>query len=227
MSRPGGTIPPRPPEPFPPQPPRFPRSPWQPESRPPGPGAVSSSAALVVGQDRLAERLLDQRVVTLAGELDADAVNRAVAELALLDATGDGPVRLQLSGVSAGLDAVLTLVDALDLMGVPVHATSLGRLTGPAVAVLAVADRRIAGPSATLYLCEPRAPHSGPGRDVGSWAAELARQLARLQERLAAACGRPAEQVAADMRTGRLFTANEAREYGLVDAPEPAGGPIR
>ncbi|MGY1762143.1 ATP-dependent Clp protease proteolytic subunit [Geodermatophilus sp. SYSU D00779] len=222
MTRPTGTWPPVPPgppdPPFPPGPPEWPRTPWQPEPRPPAPGPVSASAALVVGGgDWLAERLLEQRVVTLSGELDTDAVNRAVAELALLDATGNDPVRLRLSGVGADLQGALTLVDALDLVGVPVHATSLGVLSGPAVAVLAVADRRIAGAHATVRLCEPRAPRGVPGHEVEAWAAEHARQLRRLQERLAAACGRSVDEVAADMRAGRLLDAEEARAYGLVD----------
>jgi ATP-dependent Clp protease protease subunit len=216
MTMPHGTFPPLPPHP--PEPPRPRHDPWHPEPRPPAPGAASASAALVVGgRDWLAERLLDQRVVTLSGELDTDAVNRAVAELALLDATGDDPVRLRLSGVGADLEGALTLVDALDLVGVPVHATSLGTLSGPAVAVLAVADRRVAGAHAMVRLCEPRAPRGVPGHEVEAWAAEHARQLRRLQERLAAACGRSVDEVAADMRAGRLLDAEEARAYGLVD----------
>jgi ATP-dependent Clp protease, protease subunit len=213
---PHSTFPPLPPHP--PEPPRPRHDPWHPEPRPPAPGAASASAALVVGGgDWLAERLFDQRVVTLSGELDTDAVNRAVAELALLDATGNDPVRLRLSGVGVDLEGALTLVDALDLVGVPVHATSLGTLSGPAVAVLAVADRRVAGAHAMVRLCEPRAPHGVPGHEVEAWAAEHARQLRRLQERLAAACGRSVDEVAADMRAGRLLDAEEARAYGLVD----------
>ncbi|HSU00250.1 MAG TPA: ATP-dependent Clp protease proteolytic subunit [Geodermatophilus sp.] len=216
MTMPHSTFPPLPPHP--PEPPRPRHDPWHPEPRPPAPGAASASAALVVGGgDWLAERLFDQRVVTLSGELDTDAVNRAVAELALLDATGNDPVRLRLSGVGADLEGALTLVDALDLVGVPVHATSLGTLSGPAVAVLAVADRRVAGAHAMVRLCEPRAPHGVPGHEVEAWAAEHARQLRRLQERLAAACGRSVDEVAADMRAGRLLDAEEARAYGLVD----------
>jgi ATP-dependent Clp protease protease subunit len=216
MTMPHSTFPPLPPHP--PEPPRPRHDPWHPEPRPPAPGAASASAALVVGGgDWLAERLFDQRVVTLSGELDTDAVNRAVAELALLDATGNDPVRLRLSGVGADLEGALTLVDALDLVGVPVHATSLGTLSGPAVAVLAVADRRVAGAHAMVRLCEPRAPRGVPGHEVEAWAAEHARQLRRLQERLAAACGRSVDEVAADMRAGRLLDAEEARAYGLVD----------
>ncbi|HEV7213436.1 MAG TPA: ATP-dependent Clp protease proteolytic subunit [Blastococcus sp.] len=186
------------------------------DTRPPS--AVPTSTSLVVnGPDWLTQRLFDQRIVSLAGDLDAEAANRAVAELGLLDASGDEPVQLRLSGVGADLDTALALVDALDLMGAPVHATCLGTLTGPAVALLAVADRRSAGRHAMLHLCEPREPHV-LGREVESLAAEHARQLRRLQERLAEACGRPVGEIAADMRAGKLLTVAEARDYGLLDA---------
>lgn len=215
MTMPRGTWPPLPPQP--PEPPRPRHSPWLPETRPPS--AVPPSTSLVVtGPDWLAQRLFDQRVVALAGELDAETANHAVAELALLDASGDEPVQLRLSGVGADLDTALTLVDALDLMGAPVHATCVGTLTGPAVALLAVAARRTAGRHTTLHLCEPRVPHVLGGRELESLAAEHTRQLRRLQERLAEACGRPADEIAADMRAGKLLTVAEARDYGLVDA---------
>jgi ATP-dependent Clp protease, protease subunit len=90
---PSNTWPPLPPEP--PEPPRPRRTPWLPETRPPAPGGASAS--VVIGApDWLAQRLLDQRVVALAGEVDEDTANRVVAELGLLDASGDSPVELRL-----------------------------------------------------------------------------------------------------------------------------------
>jgi ATP-dependent Clp protease protease subunit len=152
--------------------------------------------------------------------LDADAANRAVAELALLDASGDDPVRLRLSGVSADLDEALTLIDALDLMSARVHATALGTIDGAAVALLAVADVRTAGPHLTVHLHEPRSPVGVPGPELETAAAEHARRVRRLQERLASACGRSVDEIAADMHPGRVLDAEEAREYGLVDTVE-------
>ena len=217
-----GTWPPLPPSP--PEPPVPRHTPWLPEPRPVAPGPVSASASLIVGPpDWLGERLLGQRVVALSGELDPETVNRTVAALALLDAEGDDPVRLRLSSVSADLDTALPIVDALDLMGVPVHATCLGTLTGAAIALLAVADKRTAGAHAVLQLTEPRAPGGIPGRELEARAAEHAARLRSLQERLAEACGRPVEEIAADMRSGRLLGAAEARDYGLVDVAEPPG----
>ncbi|MGH4021744.1 MAG: ATP-dependent Clp protease proteolytic subunit [Pseudonocardiaceae bacterium] len=209
---------PLPPEPRP--------TPWQPDPHPGSPPRSSPPVWHIVEsrQDWLAERLFDQRVVPLTGRLDAADVNRAAASLALLDASGDDPVELRLCDVDADLDGALTLIDTLDLMGVPVHATCLGELTGPAVALLAVADRRIAGQHATVRLREPRTRFDGHTCDVADRADHLQRQLRRLQERVAEACHRPVDTVAADMRAGRIMTAEEARGYGLVDtcAAKPA-----
>jgi ATP-dependent Clp protease, protease subunit len=219
MNTPIGIRPPLPPEP--PEPPPH-RSPWLPEPRPVAPGPVSASSSVEVrAPDWLAERLLDQRVVALSGEVDAETANRAIASLALLDASGNEPVQLRLSGVRVDLDTVLGLVDALDLMGAPVHVTALGTLTGASVALLAVGDLRAAGPHALLHLVDPQPPRGVRGWDVEAWAAEHARQVQRLHERLAQACGRPAQEVAADMHAGRLLSAQEAQAYGLVDTAEP------
>lgn len=219
MTRPAATWPPQPPQPLPPEPPPFPRPPWQPqpEMRPVPPGPVSASASLVFATDWLAERLIEQRVVALAGDLDEETVNRTVAALALLDASGDEPILLRLSSVATDLDAALTLVDALDLVGAPVHATALGSLTGPAVALLAVADERVIAPHAVVHLTEPRTPRGLSGREVETAAAQQARQLHRLQDRLAEACGKDVEQLAADMRAGRVLSAEETIAYGLAD----------
>jgi ATP-dependent Clp protease protease subunit len=168
--------------------------------------------------DWLTERLIERRLLALAGELDRDAANRRVAELALLDASGDEPVTLHLTGVSADLDTALTVVDALDLTGVEVQARCLGTITGAAVAILAVADRRTAGPHATVHLREPRPPHDITGRELETLADRHERQVRRLQNRIAQACRRPIEAVAADMRAHRVLTDEQAREYGLIDS---------
>jgi ATP-dependent Clp protease protease subunit len=211
-----GTRPPLPPEP--PEPPYPGRSPWLPEPRPTAPGPVSASSSVELhAPDWLAERLAERRVIALAGELDPETANRTIATLALLDAAGDDAVQLRLSGVQVDLETALALVDALDLVGAPVHVTALGTLSGAAIALLAVGDVRVAGPSTLLQLTEPRPPRGVRGWDVEAWAAEHARQVQRLHERLALATGRPAEEIAADLHAGRLLSAAEAQAYGLID----------
>jgi ATP-dependent Clp protease protease subunit len=212
-------APPRPPAPPPPPgPPRH--TPWQPH--PGAPATPMHSTVVSVGSDWLDERLLDRRIVTVSGPLTAEATNRAAASLALLDASGDDPIQLRLHDVQpdphAELDAVLTLLDTVDLVGVPIHATCLGRLTGAPVALLAVADHRVAGANAVLTLREPRARFTGSAADTEAHAERFRHQLRLLQQRLADACHRPLDTVIDDLRAGRVLTAEQARDYGLVDA---------
>ena len=74
-----------------------------------------------------------------------------------------------------------------------------------------------------FHLCEPRGPRGIRGRSWSRGLWSTPGGSARLQERLAAVSGRLLDDVAADMRTGRLLSAEEARAYGLVDTTEPAG----
>jgi ATP-dependent Clp protease protease subunit len=156
-------------------------------------------------------------VVTLSGKLDSAAANRAAASLALLDASGDDPIELRLCDVDADLDVAFTVLDALDLVGVPLHVTCLGELRGAAVAILAVADHRAAGPHATVHLREPRTYLGGPADNVATHAEDHRRRLRQLQERIAGACHRTVDAVALDMAAGRILTAEQARGYGLID----------
>lgn len=219
-------VPPRPPTP-PPPPGQPDRTPWRPDPRH-APLAPAHSTVVNIGLDWLGERLLDRRIVTLSGHLTPEATNQAVASLALLDASGDEPIQLRLHDLQpdthAELDPVLTLLDTVDLVGVPIHATCLGGLVGAVVALLAVADHRTAGANAILTLREPRTRFTGSAADVTAHAEQSRRQLRLLQQRLAAACHRPIETVIDDMRAGRVLTAEQAHDYGLIDvvtSPRP------
>jgi ATP-dependent Clp protease, protease subunit len=167
---------------------------------------------------RLDERMLQQRRVALSGTLDREASSRVAAALIHLDAAGDEPVTLWLSGLTADLDAAFTLVDTVEQMRAPVHATCVGTLTGATIAVLAVADHRAAGPNTMLHLCDPQPAGTDIAIDLRVHVRQHAQQLQRLHERIAAACRRPVDAVARDMRDEKLLDAEQAHAYGLIDA---------
>ncbi len=204
------------PPPTPPSVPPF-HTPWQPDPRLPSAPMPVTSVGATGGPDWLAERLFDKRIVSLTGRLDAEATNRAAASLALLDASGDDEVQLWLHGVDADVDAAATLLDTLDLMGVRLHVHCRGDVRGTAIALLAPADRRTAAAHATFHLLEPRTSCTGPASDVAIAAEQHEQQLRRLQQRIADSCRRPVDTVIADMRDHRILTADEARDYGLID----------
>lgn len=168
-------------------------------------------------EDELRARLFERRIVVLRGELDGATASRVSAELMSLDALGDDRIELHLDCGKATVDDALALMDVLDLLGVPVTAVCTGRLEGPAVGILAVADRRVAAPHARFRLTEPVAAFEGRSVDLAARSAELQSRHEALCARIATATGQPVERVEADFRTGRSLDAQEAVAYGLVD----------
>jgi ATP-dependent Clp protease protease subunit len=166
----------------------------------------------------LADRLLDHRTVLLHGRLDSDRADRAAAALMSLDAAGDEPVTIRLAVEDAELTAALALADTVDLMGVPVHVTCAGMVGGPALAVLAAADRRTAAPHARFRLADPTARLDGRASDVSRDAEAFRSQVRTVHEWVAQATGRTVDAVAEDFRARRYLSAAEAAGYGLVEA---------
>jgi ATP-dependent Clp protease protease subunit len=113
-----------------------------------------------------------------------------------LDASGDEPVALRLSGVSADLDTTLMVVDALDLIGVEVHATCLGTLIGAAVAIPAMAERVIHRAVPAPVFGHQRQIDQRPHRPVGA-----PHRIGQLEQRLSPRGQAPVEP---DPEPGKL-----------------------
>src|SRR5487761_162655 len=210
---PGGDDPefPWPGAPLPGQPP----SPGRPEPGPVPPTRVWLDPHAGY-QDKLYERLLEQRIVLASGPLDDAAATRLSAQLLTLDAEGDGPVRLELQNLRSELPAALTLMGVLDVIRAEVQAFASGETSGPALGVLASCPRRLAYPNASFTLSEPRLRFTGTASAVSAHEQQARRMVDSLFYRLAEATGRDAEDIREDARHGRVLTVAEAIGYGLV-----------
>jgi len=174
----------------------------------------------------LEERLFDQRIVVLNGPLTGPAATRTAAALLTLDSLGTDEIRLHMSTPDGDLNAAFAVVDALDTMRAPVHAVVTAQIGGAAIAVLAAADRRLAYRHATVRISEPPAAMVvGTADVVAAAAGQYLRELEELAERIAAVTGKPRSRIEDDLSAGRVLTAAEARDYGLID--EIVGGPER
>jgi ATP-dependent Clp protease, protease subunit len=178
--------------------------------------------------EALRRRLFAQRVVLLSGPLDDLSVTRASAELMTLDADGDDAVTLRVDCGEGALALALTLMDVVELMGVPVRALCLGQVGEGAVGVVAVCARRAALPNTRFVLREPSSGAASPVhvRDVAQWAELRADERDRFCHRLARAAGRPVGEVRDDVVRGRYLGAADAVRYGLVDEVWRPGGDI-
>jgi ATP-dependent Clp protease protease subunit len=184
----------------------------------PGPESLS---------DALARRLFAQRVVLLHGPLDDLSVTRVSAELMTLDAEGDDPVTLRVDCGEAGLGPALTLMDVIELMGVPVRALCLGQVGAGAIGVVAVCAHRAAMPNTRFSLTEPATAMEAHVRNMAQWAELRAGERHRFCERVAAAAGKAVDRVEADLQRGRFLSAAEAVGYGILDEVCRPDAPIR
>jgi ATP-dependent Clp protease protease subunit len=164
----------------------------------------------------VADQLLQRRVVVVGGRLDDSLANEAASKLLLLGRGDDRPIELHLSCPGADLDPSLALADAVELIDAPVHAVVRGFVHGPALAVLCAAHKRAAHRHAVLVLTLPPGAGEGNANEVAVLAEQHERQAARLRDRIAEVTGRPADEVAADLRSGRVLSADEALDYGLI-----------
>jgi ATP-dependent Clp protease protease subunit len=165
----------------------------------------------------LEERLFDRRMVICRGVLDDVLAGRIAAQLMALDALGDTAVELQLDSERASLEAAWTLIDVIDLLGVPVNVVCAGRVEGAAIGVLTAGTRRTALPHTRFRLTDPELEISGRASELGALLDHHTARLDRLHERVALSTGRPVADVAADFRAGRCLDATEAVRYRLVD----------
>jgi ATP-dependent Clp protease protease subunit len=173
----------------------------------------------------LEERMFTQRIVFLQGPVVSSTANRVAATMLTLDALGTQPVRLQVSASHGEIGAVFALIDALDAMRAPVHATAIGEVGGAAIGVYASAGRRLAYSHARFRLAEPDAEGvNGTAEQVAAAAGRYLRSLDDLLVRVSEMTGQPRSRVEDDFSAGRILDAAQAHEYGLVDeivAPAP------
>ncbi len=171
----------------------------------------------------LEERLFEQRIILLSGPITGPSASRAAATLLTLDALGADPIRMQISAPDGDLSAAFALIDTLDVMRAPVHAIATAEVGGAAVGVYAAAQRRLAFPHARFRLAEPKVTGiAGTADEVAAAAGRHLQALEDLVLRIAAACHQPRSRVEDDLAAGRLLSAEQAKEYGLVEAIGPA-----
>jgi ATP-dependent Clp protease protease subunit len=164
-----------------------------------------------------AELLLERRVVTITGDLDGPGASDLAATLLTLDASGDDRIELRLSSCRGGIDAALTVVDVIDVLGVPVRATALGLVEAGPVAVLASCSIRVLAPHATLRLRPPDLAIAGAAGDVERALAAQTSQLSRFYEVLANRTRRPLAEIELEWSRGPYLEAADAVTLGYAD----------
>lgn len=187
---------------------------WSP-GQPPEPGRSPPSGGELHGW--LQQRLFDQRIVMVRGHLGNEVAAELAGQLLALDASGTDPVRLHLDSPDGELTAVLTLLDTLDNLAAPVHLTVAGEIGGASLGLLAATGERAAQQHARFRFGEARGELQGKVGELLAQTSQHLQLLDTLIVRLAEATGHPRHRIEDDLTRGGYLTADEAREYGLID----------
>jgi ATP-dependent Clp protease protease subunit len=170
--------------------------------------------------DQLAARLLDQRIIVLGVEVDDQVANRLCGQLLLLSAEDPrSDISLYINSPGGSVSAGLAIYDTMRLIPNDVSTLAMGLAgsMGQVLLTAGTAGKRFCLPHAQLLMHQGSAGFGGTAADVEIYAEQLERVGATLLRLISEHTGQPIETVERDSRRDRWFSAEEAREYGLID----------
>ncbi len=179
--------------------------------------------ALDVGTDSRADiftRLLKNRVVMLGTDVNDDIANQICAQLLYLegeDANAD--IWLYINSPGGSVTAGMAIYDTMQFVSCDVATVCLGLAAsmGQFLLTAGAANKRFTLPNARIMMHQPLAGLRGQAADIAIQAEQLVYTKKRMAALIAHHSGQPVEQITADSERDRWFTAEGARDYGLVD----------
>jgi len=185
------------------------------------PTAVAEPTTLVrMLDDQLASRLLYQRIIVLGTEVDDEVANRLCAELLLLSAEDPrSDICLYINSPGGSVTAGLAIYDTMQLIPNDVRTLAMGLAgsMGQFLLCAGTAGKRFSLPHAQILMHQGSAGFGGTAADVEIYAGQLERTGKMMSRLTAKHTGQPEERVASDGLRDRWFSAEEARDYGIVD----------
>jgi ATP-dependent Clp protease, protease subunit len=185
--------------------------------------------------DQLFQRLLRHRIVFLGQQVDDDLANRICAELVLLAAEDDkSDIRLYINSPGGSVTAGMAIYDVMQFVpnDVATYAMGMAASMGQFLLCAGAPGKRYAMPHSSILMHQPHGGIGGTATDIRIQAEQILYLKRTLAERIAFHTGQTVDQIEKDSDRDRWFTAEEARDYGLVDrvirsATEvPSEGPV-
>ncbi|MSP14104.1 MAG: ATP-dependent Clp protease proteolytic subunit [Chloroflexi bacterium] len=172
--------------------------------------------------------LLKERIVFLGTGIDDQISNLIVAQLLFLDREDpEKEISLYINSPGGVVYSGLAIYDTMQMISAPVATYALGMTASMATVLLAGGNkgRRYSLPSATIHMHPAAGGTRGYQPDIEIQARELLRLQRRIHQILAHHTGQTEKKIARDFERDHYLTAEEAMQYGFVDAilPSPPG----
>jgi ATP-dependent Clp protease protease subunit len=166
-------------------------------------------------------RLLKERIVFLGTAVDDAIANLICAQLLLLAAEDeDRDVYLYINSPGGSVTAGMAIYDTMQYIGCDVATIcmGLGASMGQFLLCAGTPGKRFALPHARILMHQPSAQMQGVATDIAIHAEQIVYTKRVMAERIAFHTGQTVDQVEADSDRDRWFTAQEAKDYGMIDA---------
>ena len=171
-------------------------------------------------QMTLGDLLLENRIVFLAGVInDGSAIEIVMKLLYLQYENRQQDIHFYISSPGGSVTATLSIYDTMQFLECPVSTYCIGLAASGGAILLAGGSKgkRFALPHAKIMVHQPWGQVGGQVSDIEIQANEIVKDRERLNQILAKHTGRSMEQIEAETERDRYFSAQEAKEFGLVD----------
>ena len=166
-------------------------------------------------------KLFEERIIFLGVQIDDASANDVMAQLLCLEsADPDREISMYINSPGGSFTSLMAIYDTMQFIRPDIQTVCLGQAASAAAVLLAAGTpgRRLAVQNARILIHQPAVEGIyGQVSDLEIQAAEISRMRRLLESTLAKHSGRDAEQVRLDIERDKILTAEEAKEYGIVD----------
>lgn len=166
-------------------------------------------------------KLFEERIIFLGTQVDDTSANDIMAQLLVLEGMDpDRDITMYINSPGGSFTSLMAIYDTMQYVRPDVNTVCLGQAASAAAVLLAAGapGKRAALPNARVLIHQPATQGvQGQVSDLEIQAAEIERMRKLMEETLAQHTGQTAEQVRLDTDRDKILTAEQAKEYGIID----------
>ncbi|MEU6698491.1 MULTISPECIES: ATP-dependent Clp protease proteolytic subunit [Pseudonocardia] len=166
-------------------------------------------------------KLFEERIIFLGEQINDTSANDTMAQLLVLESLDpDREISLYINSPGGSFTSLMAIYDTMQFIRPDIQTVCLGQAASAAAVLLCAGTpgRRMAVENARILIHQPATQGVyGQVSDLEIQATEISRIRKRMEEVIARHSNRTAEQVREDIDRDKILTAEEAKDYGLVD----------
>ena len=165
-------------------------------------------------------KLFEDRIVFMGVQVDDASADDVMAQLLVLESQDpDSLITMYINSPGGSFTALTAIYDTMLYIKPQIQTVCLGQAASAAAVLLAAGSpgKRLALPNARVLIHQPSSGVQGQQTDIQIVADEIDRMRSWLEETLSKHTGTPVEQVRRDIERDKILTADQAKDYGLID----------